>query len=133
MPETGSGPGGFISGTMLHRIMTPMNLVLDIIALCWVAMWFGLRAQRAFSLIAGTVGLVIGVPWVVSYLVDAGFIVAGKSQWGPAGGGRGLFFWLVASGFLFLAKNVLFIRWAAWKLRTELKTTASLKVGEWAR
>ncbi len=134
LPDSGSGGSALILGTTLvHRIMTPLNLVLDIIALCWVGMWFGLRAQRPFSLIAWTVGLVIGLPWVVTFLVDAGFIMAGRSQWGPIGGGPGLLFWLLASGFLFLAKNILFIRWAAWKLRKELKTTASLRVGEWAR
>jgi len=129
----GSSGVGVVGGTVLfHRIMAPLNLVLDIIALCWVGMWFGMRAQRAFSLIGWTVGLVIGLPWIITFLADAAFITAGRSQWGPTGGGRTIFFWLWASAFLFLLKNILLIRWSVWKLRTELKATASLKVGEWA-
>ena len=134
LPHSGPGAGGLILGTtMVHRIMTPLNLVLDIIALCWVGMWFGLRSERAYSLIGWTVGLVIGLPWLITFLVDAIFISAGRSQWGPLGGGRSLLFWLVLSGLLFLAKNLLLIRWAFCKLRRELKAAASLKTGEWVK
>src|SRR5260370_7607300 len=96
-------------------------------------MWVGWRSERAYSLIACTVGLVIGLPWIVTYLGDAGFIIAGKSQWGPIGGGRLLLVWLLASGFLFSAKNIFFIYWASRRLRTQLKTSASLRVGECPR
>jgi hypothetical protein len=94
----------------LSRAMIPLNRVLDAIAVFWVAMWFGLSAKRPLAVIAWPVGLVIALPWFICYA---------------------LFGWSSVSAFVLLAKNVIFIRWAADKLRDEFRTVAPLAVGSW--
>src|SRR5437763_1392894 len=55
---------GRVSGAsswMFRQSVGCVNKVLDAVALCWVAMWFGLRARKPFSFVARAVGLVFGL------------------------------------------------------------------------
>ena len=90
--------------------LIPVNRVLDAVAVFWVGMWFGLSARRPLAVVAWPVGLVIALPWFVSYAI---------------------FGWSSIAGLMLLAKNVIFIRWAAQKLRNEFRTVAPLAVGAW--
>jgi ABC-type transport system involved in multi-copper enzyme maturation permease subunit len=116
---------------LLQKVMVPINTVLDIVALCWVGMWFGLRCRKAFSVMGCTVGLVIGVPWIIAFLVDIFLSLAGTAKWSGPATAPAVLFWNAVSAILFLAKNIVLIRWAAWKLRTELRASASLGLREW--
>src|SRR5207249_3368439 len=113
--DAGSSPALPMGAELFQRLIGALNTVLDIIALCWVGMWFGLRSRKPFSVMSWTVGLVIGLPWLIAFLMDIGFSLTGASTWGGPRGGEGLLFWLVLSALLFVVKNLLFIRWAAWK------------------
>ena len=53
-----SGLGGALG--VFQMAMAPVVRVLDIIALCWVGMWFGLRARKPLYIMGWTVGLVVG-------------------------------------------------------------------------
>jgi hypothetical protein len=116
---------------LLQKVMVPINTVLDIVALCWVGMWFGVRCRHAVAMIAATVGLVIGAPWIAAFLVDILLSLAGTSKWSGPAASPVVLFWSGISAILFLAKNIILIRWAAWKLRTELRASASVGLREW--
>ncbi len=111
---------------LFQRGMLPVNKALDVVAVCWVGMWFGLRARRPFAVMAWSGGLVIGLPWVATYLFEIGFSLL-------RGAPAGFLFWLVGGPLLILAKNVFFIRWAAQNLRAELRTVAPLGMEAWLR
>jgi len=104
-----------------------VNKVLDVVAVCWVGMWFGLRARKPSSTIAWTAGLVIAVPSVLRYLLL--IVIDLSASWGVTAGLFLFLIWLV----FYAVKNVFFIRWAAGKLRGELRTVAPLAVGEWLK
>ena len=71
---------------------------------------FGLSAKRPLAVIAWPVVLVIALPWFIGYALFGGSSVA---------------------AFLLVVKNVVFIRWAAEKLRYEFRAVAPLAVGNW--
>jgi len=106
-------------------ILIPANKVLDGVAICWVAMWFGLRAQKAMQVVAWTAGLVIVLPWAVKVLA----LWALASEPPPAEKAP----MLILLAVLVLAKNVFFIAWSAGKLRAELRTTEPLASAEWMK
>jgi hypothetical protein len=108
-----------------------INRVLDVIAVCWVGMWFGLRAPKPSLALLWTVGLVIGLPTLVFYLLRIALV--GARTLTNLGGGDP-FPLLLSFGIwpvLWLAKDLFFIRWSAARLSQELRTTAPLAVGEW--
>jgi len=102
------------------------------VAVCWVGMWFGLRARKPFLVIAWTVGLVLVLPWVLSNLP----LVALTSSAATVPG-RGLsawvLVWFVVPALLYFAKNIFFIRWALRGLRAELRATAPLGREDWLK
>jgi hypothetical protein len=127
-PGVAAAPSSFWA--LFQRIMAPIIRVLDIIALCWMGMWFGLRARRPLLIIGWTVGLVVGVPWVITYLLIIWISLADSTAWGSDQMSWLLWFWFIAWPILNVVKDVFFIRWAAHKLRAELRTTASLAAGQ---
>jgi hypothetical protein len=116
-----------------HQLMIPINLVLDIIALCWVGMWFGLKCDKAWAVISWTVGLVIGLPWLVIFLMDLIFSLSGISNWGTGPGAAQLVVWSSVVALLLSGKNVFLIVWAAAHLRSELRARASQGLSDWLR
>ena len=128
---TGAAGGGPF--TLFQLIMAPVVRVLDIIALCWMGMWFGLTLRRPVAIMSWTVGLVVGLPWVISYIFIISASLGSASTWSPAGAPLLFLFWFGAWPLLNLAKNVFFIRWAARRLRAEFRATASLGVAEWTK
>ena len=131
---SGSDPNGVLSGGvapgLFQRAMAPVIRVLDIIALCWMGMWFGLRARKPILIIGWTVGLVVGLPWLISYLLIIWISQAASSGWLTDSTSLLLLFWFVAWPLINLAKDIVFIRWAVGKLRAELRTHASLAAGQ---
>jgi hypothetical protein len=129
-----------ISGSVEHgwftfqRVIAPVIRVLDIMALCWMGMWFGLRARKPLHIMGWTVGMVVALPWVISFmfiiattLTSRAFLSSGAAY----SASSALLFWFGIWPILNVAKNVFFIRWASQKLRTELRTKAALAAGDW--
>jgi hypothetical protein len=119
------------SSITFQLAMVPVNRVLDAIAVFWVGMWFGMRAKRPVSIIIWPVGLVIALPWVLSYIILVMASLLSKPSAGPLGAVAGFFWWSIAWPVVEVAKNILFIRWAAHKLKTEFRTLAPVPVGDW--
>jgi len=121
---TGSGLSVF------QVVMVPLNRALDVVALSWAGMWFGLRARKPLLVVAWTAGLVIGLPWLVAYAV-----IIGSSAGFPAGLAAtvGPTFWFAGLPLLYLFKNLLIVGWAAARLQHELRSTAPLAVGDWLK
>lgn len=107
----------------LGGVTNAARLVLDVLAVCWTGMWFGLTARKPAAAIAWTVGLVSGLPLLAVWLVRLGLALAV-----PYGSGQYLWFVFnfLAMPLLMVLKNVAFIFWARAKLRTNLgNATAS--------
>jgi ABC-type transport system involved in multi-copper enzyme maturation permease subunit len=126
-----NAPGGILG--VFQRAMAPVVRVLDIMALCWMGMWFGLKARKPVLIMGWTVGLVVGLPWILSYVFIIGTSLGGGTMWGGRGLSLTLVFWLVAWPLLNLVKDLFFISWAARKLRTELRTKAALGAQDWLK
>jgi len=112
---------------MGQNLFSLANTVLGIIAICRVAIWFGLRSRNAFLAIAWTAGLVQGTPWVLGVLVNMVLSFGGARS--VVGGGLPLSvvpFYLMVP-LLTLAANIFFIRWANRNLRRELRLTPAFK------
>ena len=126
---------GRVSGAspwMFHQSVGCVNKVLDAVALCWVAMWFGLRARKPFSFVSRTVGLVIVLPWTLSYLFS--ILMFASSSFSSGGRPSGtLDLWTVGLPLLIVALKVILIRWAAGRLQAELRATAPLAVNDWLK
>jgi hypothetical protein len=106
-------------------VMLPVVRVLDIIALCWVGMYFGLKAPKSISTIGWTVGLVVALPWLVSFLFVIGLSLRPQSSWMNGGTAPLLtYFWGFGWPCLNIAKDIFFINWAARGLRTQLRAKA---------
>jgi hypothetical protein len=106
-------------------VTTAVGLVLDILAVCWTGLWFGLTARKPVAAVAWTVGLVIGLPWLAVCLLRLGMALVGARV--LYGGGLSLY-WIIYSlaiPLLMVLKNVAFIFWARAKLRTNLGNAAS--------
>jgi hypothetical protein len=103
--------------------------VFDIIALCWIGMWFGLQARKPLTIMAWPAGLVVGIPWVISYILLIWLSFASSGSWNARQPGAIVAFWLLAWPILNLVKDGVFIAWAVKKLRAELRTTVSLGAG----
>jgi hypothetical protein len=114
----GGGPGE--NWFFLHPLLILLNLALEMLALCWVGMWFGLTARHAVGGISSTVGLVVvgplvlvlGIVWSWNWLGQSGLWLGADYASIPG----------VIPALLFsLVKNVAFIFYAWWRLRRELR------------
>jgi len=112
--------------------MAPLVRLMDIIALCWMGMWFGLKAQKPLGIMLWTVGLVVGVPWLVSYVFILGTSLGTRGSWSSLPP-MVFLFWFGAWPILNLAKNAIFIIWAARRLRSDLRAVAPLGVEQWLK
>jgi hypothetical protein len=116
---------------LFHFGIGCVNKVLDALALCWVAMWLGMRARKLFSFVAGTVGLVIVLPWTLSYLFT--ILIFASGGFGRGFRPSGLYPWTMGTPLLIIALKVILIRWAARRLKDELRASPPLSVGDWLR
>ncbi len=132
----------FISGSVEHgwftfqRVIAPVIRVLDIMALCWMGMWFGLRARKPLHIMGWTVGMVVALPWVISFAFIIGATLTSTALLSPGAAysaSSALLFWFGIWPVLNVAKNIFFIRWASQKLRAELRTKAALAAGDWLK
>jgi hypothetical protein len=130
---SGSTAGGLFT---FQRVLAPVVRVLDIMALCWMGMWFGLRARKPSHIMGWTVGMVVALPWLISFLFIIGASLSSAAFLTPGAAysaSSTLLFWFAIWPILNIAKNIFFIRWASQKLRTELRTEAALAAGDWLK
>jgi ABC-type transport system involved in multi-copper enzyme maturation permease subunit len=94
--------GAYYSVAMLLNLV---HVVLYVAALCWLGLWFGLKARTQASAIAWTVGLVFGVPDLIDMLhftlLPGPFPVSGGSP----------NFWQIISFSFWQAVPLLFYIW----------------------
>ena len=95
------------------------------VAICWVAMWFGLRASRPASAVALTVGVINGLPFAVTMLGWLALSFVNQSIAGEIVM-RGFRFttYVLATGFL-----IALVFWARRRLQTELAGVKRVRFG----
>jgi hypothetical protein len=113
---------------VFQSLVSPVTCILDLLALCWLGMYFGLKSKNPFGVVAWTVGLVIVAPYLIILLIWSGLSV------GSIVNARMTFraVWLVLWPCLIAAKSIFFIVWASRHLRSELRTEAAvLRKADW--
>ncbi len=118
---------------VIGAVLTPLNKVLDAVALCWVAMAFAVKARKPFQVILWTVGIVILLPWMVASVLSVAVPALNPSAHALRLRPLTAMNWLVAFPLFYLAKNISLIWWALRSLRTELRATAPLAAGDWLK
>jgi len=100
---------------LLPPFLIGVNLVVEVLALCWVGMRFGLRARNMASAVLWTIG------WV--QLLPLALVIAASWGWTAWTGlaARGSIPLVVPGLLFFLAKNVFFLTWAPVRMRRELR------------
>jgi ABC-type transport system involved in multi-copper enzyme maturation permease subunit len=111
-------------GPVFYMAMRIASQILDVVCVCWLAMWFGLKARNFTGVIAWTLILVIGLPYALWLLF---FVLS----WLPFGPMAFLLFSPLGWPALNIIKDIALIRWAAKKLRLELRAHAPLEIGQW--
>ena len=61
-------PGGYMFHSTIRHVLGCVNTVLAIGALCWLGMWFGLRANGQGRAVVWTVAIGRGLPYLISVL-----------------------------------------------------------------
>jgi hypothetical protein len=86
---------GFGLPLVISELLNGMNIIVGIVALCWMGLWFGLRAGGQGRAIVWTVGVVWCVPYLIGILSMILFSSAGaySLRLGP-GQGPGLLWWM---------------------------------------
>jgi ABC-type transport system involved in multi-copper enzyme maturation permease subunit len=97
-----------------------VNLVLEVLALCWVGMCFGLRARNKFAAISQTIGLVQFLPLLIAIVLSAAWAVVSDHSLSAMTSHRRMPT-IVPVLLFFLAKNVALILWAHFRLRRDLR------------
>jgi len=115
---------------LFYAAMRAANLVLYVLALCWIGMWFGMIMRRPAAAVVWTIGLVDGVSWLGSYLQFSlmHWLWSGMVRPGVAA----YFFWRYGWLSVGVLYNLLLIAWARHLLRTEFRRAAaeSMTVGQ---
>jgi hypothetical protein len=105
---------------LLQAFLIAVNLCLEVVALCWVGMRFGLHGRNAITAVAGTVGLVQLLPlallvasmWAWAWLAGRSSSLAGPLGRMPP---------IILALLFFLAKNLALIVWSRLGLHRELR------------
>src|SRR5208283_228738 len=97
-----------------------VNLVLEALVLCWIGIWFGLRARNPMTAVAGAVGLVQLLPlalavafmWCWTWLPRLSPpLPTARNRMPP----------VILALLFFVAKDLALILWARFRLRRELR------------
>jgi hypothetical protein len=66
-------PRGSIGGYfLLNSLLSAVDVVFGVAAICWTGLWFGLKARNLAGAIIWTVGLGKGVPFLITILAQIG-------------------------------------------------------------
>jgi len=97
-----------------------VNLPAEVVALCWIGMYFGLHARNKFAAIAQTIGLVQLLPLVMAIVLTACWTVVSDHSLAAMTSHRRMPAVIPALLF-FLVKNVALTLWAYLRLRRDLR------------
>ena len=98
---------------------------IEVVAICWVGMWFGLRVSRPASAVAMTVGLINGLPFAVTVFSWMGLMfVAPRAGAENLIAGFRLATYLLSAGFL-----IGLVFWARSRLQAELAGVKRVRFG----
>jgi len=128
---------GIIIPSVPQEVAGLINRVVDLVALCWLGMWFGCKARTAWSALLWPVGLVTGLDFVLSLALWAVMSPLYNSlAYGGAGAGVIISLTIIVPHGLSIAKQIWLIRWARRRLHgalagamvepMELRASASL-------
>ncbi len=117
---------------VISLALSGANTLLNVCALCWVGLWFGLRVAGQGRVILWTVLLVRGIPYVLGIVwsllyqpIVSRLLAPGTSWWGST--------WLLGSlvpQLVTLLFSLWLIRLARWQLLHELAGAEPLTVPE---
>ena len=119
MWDLSSASGGEI-WSVTPTFLIALNLVVEVLALCWVGVYFGLRARNRFAAVAQTVGLVQLLPLVMALALMACWAMVSDHSLSAMSSHRRMPAVIPALLF-FLAKNVALTLWACFRLRRDLR------------
>jgi len=101
---------------LMHDLWNIILTWIEVVAICWVGMWFGLRASRPASAVAMTVGVINGLPFAVTMFGWMALTFVARDGAGEALiTGFRFATYLLSSGFL-----IGLVFWARRRLQTEL-------------
>lgn len=120
-----AGPAGGIASNpagspLLSSLLTLVNVFLGATALCWLGLWFGLKARTQAAAIVWTVALGKGVPAMVSLV---GLILG--QAFSSSSGLSGSAFFSTTVQRLAEVLNLVFYVWVIWLARHRLATDLS--------
>ena len=105
--------------SLVSQVLAMVGVLLHVGALCWLGMWFGLKARTASGAIAWSVGLAVGLPYLLSMLYSSFFGL----YFGRFFSGLSTWYFLVyssASSLLYLGVSLGLLLWARSRLKKEL-------------
>jgi hypothetical protein len=103
---------------VLPIFLIPVNLVVEVIALCWTGMYFGLRGRNPATAMISTLGLVQIVPLALAVVFTGAWSLLTPHSL------HGRMPMVVPVLLFFLTKNVALIAWARLRLRRLLRLGA---------
>lgn len=119
VPRAGA-PGTFVRW-FPQEVAGVISRLVDLVALCWLGMWFGFSARSAWSALLWPVGLVTGLDFLLSLAIWAVISPLYNSlAYGGVGAGVMISLMIIVPSGLSIAKQVWLIRWARWRLRGAL-------------
>lgn len=105
---------------VLPTFLIAVNLALEVLALCWVGLCFGLRARNLMGAVTRTVVLVQLLPLALAVALMGCWALAADHSW-SATGSRGRMPAVIPALLFFLAKNVALMVWARFRLHRDLR------------
>ena len=122
-------PAGFRLQYGVVELLACVDIFFSVGAICWLGMWFGLRAGGQGRAIFWTVGLVKGVPYLFNMLIWA---VLGGLVFSSARGGSSQFWWRsLVPEILNLVYYLYLIRLARRHLQGEPRVSEPLRFDLW--
>jgi hypothetical protein len=103
---------------LLPPFLIAVNLAVEVLALCWVGMRFGLCARNPAAAVLWTIGVVELLPLALVIVANWGSAAASPSS---ALSTHGRMSFVVPGLLFFLVKNAAFVVWAPIQLRRDLR------------
>ena len=122
-----SMPPGYRLQYAVSLVLSLVSLFLHVGAVCWLAMWFGLKARGQAGAVLWTVGLTTGGPYLVSILSYGVFGILLSNLLGFA---RSWYFAVVSwlPQVMALGLNLALILWARGRLLRAMAGAAAVRL-----
>jgi len=111
--------GVILRGQTLTAAGSLISFVTDVLAISAVGAWFSLAGSRTRLAVLQTFAVVIMVPWILIYVLESSRTLLTQFP---------NHYYLVRPT-LMVTKNMLFMGWAAWRLRRHFRAAATGQLG----